>query len=456
MLDLGNLGGIESVANGVSADGLVAVGYSYAPNLIPRAFRWDATVGIQDIGDLGGSHPAAYAQAADADGDVIVGNSNTPSGQHAFRWVAPGPMQDLGTLGGQSSNARSVSADGSVVVGYSLDSAGQFRAMHWTAATGMQDLGTLGGAVASALGVSADGSVVVGSSNDAAGRSRAFRWSASGGMQDLGTLGGDAGIATGTSADGSVVVGLSKDPAGRWSAFRWTMTGGMHALEGLAGSVSSAQGVSADGAVVVGSADFAGSGVRAFRWSEREGLWTLGTLGYVNSSANGVNGDGSVIVGFCWSHGPNPSSAFLWRLSPLGSEYCTAVANSTGQRGELRAFGSSLVSANEVLLCASSIPPGAFGYLLSSDDQGDTYPLGTSQGRLCLGGFIGRHIGPGQVQRAGAWGSLSFTVDLAALPTPFGAIALQPGDTWNFQVWHRDANPAPTSNFTVALNIPFL
>jgi probable HAF family extracellular repeat protein len=57
----------------------------------------------------------------------------------------------LGTLGGNDSVAYGVSADGSVVVGWSYNAAGYPRAFRWTAAGGMQDLGTLGGCCSDGL-----------------------------------------------------------------------------------------------------------------------------------------------------------------------------------------------------------------------------------------------------------------------------------------------------------------
>jgi len=227
---LGTLGGDESEALGVSADGSVVVGWAQDTAGKARAFRWTAARGMQDLGTLGGSGSVAYGVSAD--GSVVVGWARNAAGQwRAFRWTAARGMQDLGTLGGSGSVAYGVSADGSVVVGWAENAAGDRRAFRWTEAGGMQDLGTLpGGCCSPASGVSADGSVAVGTAHNAAGRSRAFRWTAAGGMQDLGTLGGNSSWALGVSADGSVVVGRAENAAGQAHAFRWTAAGGMEDL----------------------------------------------------------------------------------------------------------------------------------------------------------------------------------------------------------------------------------
>jgi probable HAF family extracellular repeat protein len=172
---------------------------------------------MQDLGSLGGWE--SEADGVSADGSVVVGWARNAAGyRRAFRWTAARGMQDLGTLpGGGGSEATAVSADGSVVVGYAYDAAGQTRAFRWTAARGMQDLGTLGGDRSEARGVSADGSVVVGISDG-----RAFRWTAAGGMENLNityahllTDGSKLREAYAISPDGRYIVGWGWNAATR-------------------------------------------------------------------------------------------------------------------------------------------------------------------------------------------------------------------------------------------------
>src|SRR5262249_51909701 len=140
---LSGLSGVQSVANGVSGNGSVVVGWSQSSNgaVTPgdryEAFRWSGGT-MSGLGYLpGGSR--SIATGTNSDGSVVVGwgNTNNASGApEAFRWTAGTGMVGLGFLpGGSLSQATATNADGSVVVG-NTDS----EAFRWTAGTGMVGL----------------------------------------------------------------------------------------------------------------------------------------------------------------------------------------------------------------------------------------------------------------------------------------------------------------------------
>ena len=120
------------------------------------------------------------------------------------------------------------------------------------------------------------------------------------------------------------------------------------------------------------------------------------------------------------------------------------------------AVGSIAVADNDVTLNVSSMPNNAFGFFLTSQTTGFTVMPGGSQGNLCLGGAIGRYVGPGQIQNSGPAGEISLPIDLTMHPTPVGLVNVQAGETWHFTAWFRDAvGGMATSNFADGLTLNF-
>ena len=140
----------------------------------------------------------------------------------------------------------------------------------------------------------------------------------------------------------------------------------------------------------------------------------------------------------------------------IGTNYCTANANSTGVAASMGASGSSVIAQNDLVLEASDLPVNSFGFFLVSQTQGFVAGPGGSQGNLCLGGAIGRYVGPGQIQNSGAAGMISLPIDNQQVPQPTGFTTITSGQTWNFQLWNRDAvGGSATSNFTDGYEITF-
>lgn len=271
-----------------------------------------AQASFMGLGYLPGGHDVSMASGVSGDGWAAVGSSGSSppgyaSGIEPFRWTRSGGMVGLRSLapgGNIDGSANGISADGSVVVGWSRVFPGVDQAYRWTSDNGMISLGVLPGGLpgSNAFGASSDGSVIVGQATAADGASEPMRWTEDRGMMSLGRLfpnGG--GRASAVSADGSVVVGSSG-----LFAFRWTESDGMVSLGDLPRGAAESDGldVSADGSVVVGWGTTL-SGRKAARWASSSGWSALpdlaGNLGY-NSMAHAVSADGSVIVGESYAH----------------------------------------------------------------------------------------------------------------------------------------------------------
>ena len=141
----------------------------------------------------------------------------------------------------------------------------------------------------------------------------------------------------------------------------------------------------------------------------------------------------------------------------VGTSYCVARPNSTGLTASLAGSGSAVVSANNLVLTCSNLPPSAAAYFLCSRSHAFIALPSGSSGNLCLGSPIGRRVG-GLVSSSGATGVVNALVDVTAMPQPNSSVAVLPGETWSFQCWYRDSllgGTASTSNFSDGLDVLF-
>jgi probable HAF family extracellular repeat protein len=247
---------------------------------------------LTDLGVLPG-YSTSTATGISADGTIVVGWSADSAGHpRAFYWSTSTGMVDLVGLNNVYSKALAISRDSSTIVGTWSDSTvEQYRGFSWTAGSGMVDLGILTGAAkAAAYAVSSDGTVIAG------GPGGAWLWTAGGGMV---SIGGDCAYAM--SADGGVLAG------GTLKGWYWTEAGGFVPIGNITGAANSAAlTMSSDGSVIAGQSN------TAFRWTAPDGMVNLGTLG-TTSSALAMSDDGGVVVGV--STNSNTNTAFRWTES---------------------------------------------------------------------------------------------------------------------------------------------
>jgi probable HAF family extracellular repeat protein len=227
--DMVSLGG-NTNATGVSADGSVIVGYFdvSGTNGI-QAFLWTQANGIVSLGSLdncGNEGCFSGATAVSADGSVVVGNSASSSTLEGFRWTQSTGMQSLSGGVPYRGRANGVTADGSVIVG--VDSTRGYEAFRCPQSSGMVLLDDQNGRIYSeAKAVSADGSIIVGE-NFFVNRPEAFLWTQKTGMvslketligKGLDVSGWTLSSATAISGDGFTIVGNGTNPSGQSEAW---------------------------------------------------------------------------------------------------------------------------------------------------------------------------------------------------------------------------------------------
>ncbi|MEO0662965.1 MAG: FG-GAP repeat protein, partial [Planctomycetota bacterium] len=132
----------------------------------------------------------------------------------------------------------------------------------------------------------------------------------------------------------------------------------------------------------------------------------------------------------------------------VGTAYCRGEANSIGATASLAVRGSDAAGDADLTLAAAGVPPGAFVLPLAATEQDLVPNVGGGAGTLCVGGSIVRLNG--LVAASDAAGRFEAAVDFGALPP---GLTLAAGTTWRFQCWYRDADPAPTSNTTDAVEL---
>ena len=90
-----------------------------------QAVRWVGGIPVA-LGDLPGGSTTSAARSISADGTMIVGNASSANGTEAFLWTAGTGMVALGDLngGGFLSTARAITPDGVWICGNGLVNAG--------------------------------------------------------------------------------------------------------------------------------------------------------------------------------------------------------------------------------------------------------------------------------------------------------------------------------------------
>ena len=189
-----SLGGTAGIA--VSRDGKTIIGRAFDSRVLENAAIWQRGTEWRLLGPI---RPNAQpcdrlltgSFGASDDGKVVVGLGWDGCGYaRAFRWEESTGMVDLGSTTANSTRANEVSGDGRVVIGWQESDVGFRQGAKWV--NGQLELirNASGRTVGEAFGANRDGSIIVGRGCDPfhpnpadPQTTAAWRWRANGGMQ---------------------------------------------------------------------------------------------------------------------------------------------------------------------------------------------------------------------------------------------------------------------------------
>ncbi len=284
---------------------------------------------FQGLGSLNPGNEVSYALGISADGSVVCGYSSAPGCFVPFRWTAASGMINVGVQGlcsGYCQIPYAISGDGASIVG-----GGVCNAWRWTATGTGRYPPAPGLGYTTALAVNYDGSVAVGKANPVQNyQATACVWTQAGV-----TIVPNALSANAVSADGLVVAGEAYQ-----GGFRWTAAGGTQNIAPFVASCANVDGSVLAGYVIAGS-----TVTHAARWTASTGGVSLGMVpGETQAGARGISWDGNVIVGFAGSSAIQTHRATVWTprlgLADLNAYLPSLGANLSGWT-LLEAYGVS-------------------------------------------------------------------------------------------------------------------
>lgn len=317
---LGTLGGDAVRTTGLNDAGQVT-GISSTPSGAIHAFVWSRQRGMQDIGVLPG-YAGSWEPSINKRGEVAGYAAADPSPPYprAFRWSAHGGIEQLGVLrdgDAASSYAWAINEQG-LIAGTSWAGEANYHAFLWQRGVGMQDIDSPESRYSAPVAISAGGMVAGNRLNPADNQSRVFWWTSQTGVRETGIGAGDGASMNYMSSGGRIAGGITF-PDFSLHAMTWTRAQGLLDLGTLGGSSSFAFGANNLDQVVGASVDASDTRYLAFAWNRREGMHDLNgrlvrpPVGLVLESAVGIADNGAVVVS---------SDAGLVLLQPLVSGRC--------------------------------------------------------------------------------------------------------------------------------------